>query len=59
LLSFAKGKILEVPVGAGRGIGCHANRKILQIVKDAGLKIKMYERKLFGIMYLLWAQPKK
>jgi ubiquinone/menaquinone biosynthesis C-methylase UbiE len=42
-----------------RRIGCHANRKILQIVKDAGLKIKMCERKLFGIMYLIWAQPKK
>lgn len=42
-----------------RRIGCHANRKILEIVKDAGLKIKMYERKLFGIMYLTWAQPKK
>jgi len=42
-----------------RRIGCHANRDILHIVKDSGLKIKMYERKLFGIMYLIWAKPNK
>ena len=42
-----------------RKIGCHANRDILQIVKDSGLKINMCERKLFGIIYLVCANPNK
>jgi ubiquinone/menaquinone biosynthesis C-methylase UbiE len=40
-----------------RKIGCHANRDIMDIVKHSSLQLKKYDRKLFGVMYLIWAQP--
>ncbi len=40
-----------------RKIGCHANRDMLDIARQSGLKIAKCERKLFGIMYLIWAKP--
>jgi ubiquinone/menaquinone biosynthesis C-methylase UbiE len=40
-----------------RRIGCHANRDIMDIIKRSGLRIKMYERKLLGAIYLVWAKP--
>ena len=40
-----------------RFIGCHADRNILQLVQQAGLKITKCERKFMGIMYLIWAKP--
>lgn len=40
-----------------RKIGCHANRDVLKIVKSSDLKIKMYDRKLLGAIYLIWAKP--
>jgi ubiquinone/menaquinone biosynthesis C-methylase UbiE len=40
-----------------RKIGCHANRNMLKIVKDSGLLVKKCDRKLFGVMYLVWASP--
>jgi len=42
-----------------RRIGCHANRDIMGIVKKAQLPVRMYERKLFGVIYMIWARPKK
>ena len=40
-----------------RKIGCHANRNILGLMKHSGLQVKMYERKLLGTIYLIWAKP--
>lgn len=40
-----------------RKIGCHANRDILGLVKQSGLRVKMYERKFLGAIYLIWAKP--
>ena len=40
-----------------RKIGCHANRDILGIVRQSGLQINRYERKLLGALYLIWAKP--
>jgi ubiquinone/menaquinone biosynthesis C-methylase UbiE len=40
-----------------RKIGCHANRDILGLVRQSGLRVKMYERKFLGAIYLIWAKP--
>jgi ubiquinone/menaquinone biosynthesis C-methylase UbiE len=40
-----------------RKIGCHANRDIMALVRQSGLRIKMYERKFLGAIYLIWARP--
>ncbi len=37
-------------------IGCHADRDIVQLIEDSALEIIKYERKMFGIMYLVWAK---
>jgi 2-polyprenyl-3-methyl-5-hydroxy-6-metoxy-1,4-benzoquinol methylase len=38
-------------------IGCHTNRDILGLVRNSGLRIRMYERKFLGAIYLIWAKP--
>lgn len=40
-----------------RRIGCHTNRKILDIVKHSDLKIEMTKRKALGILYIVHAKP--
>ncbi|HEY9300256.1 MAG TPA: class I SAM-dependent methyltransferase [Phormidium sp.] len=40
-----------------RFIGCHADRNILQLIRQAGLMIENVERKMMGIMYLVKARP--
>jgi hypothetical protein len=40
-----------------RFIGCHADRNILKLIYQAGLKIEKCERKFMGIIYLIWAKP--
>ena len=40
-----------------RHIGCHADRDILQLVRDAGLEVVKESRKLWGMIYLIEAKP--
>lgn len=40
-----------------RHVGCHANRDILQIVREANLNVVKAERKMLGIFYLIEAKP--
>ncbi|MFI5153949.1 MAG: class I SAM-dependent methyltransferase [Chitinophagales bacterium] len=40
-----------------RRIGCHANRRILEIVSRSDLQILKQERKFFGAIYLISAMP--
>jgi ubiquinone/menaquinone biosynthesis C-methylase UbiE len=38
-------------------LGCHWNRKTLQLIKDAGLKVVTAQRNFFGIFHQVEAKP--
>ena len=42
-----------------RTAGCHPNRDMMQIIKDAGLHIDKAEHKFFHSVHLLWRHPDK
>jgi len=37
--------------------GSHINRDVKAIIHDAGLNIKKMERKMAGVIYMVWASP--